>query len=99
MYLILAATILGLPYVQKLKGHVNVELVPMLLPPPARKLAPCAALAKAQSGGSRRRAQTPPIGPPRSALISGTGLAAGRLTARRLAVAAAWRRLRAAVVE
>ncbi len=38
MYLILAATLLGLPYVQKLKGHVNVELVPMLLPPPARKL-------------------------------------------------------------
>ena len=38
VYLILAATLLGLPYVQKLKGHVNVELVPMLLSPPARKL-------------------------------------------------------------
>jgi TRAP-type C4-dicarboxylate transport system permease small subunit len=32
------ATLLGLPYVQKLKGHVNVDLVPMLLPPAARKL-------------------------------------------------------------
>ncbi len=38
VYLILAATLLGLPYVQKLKGHVNVELVPMLLPPAGRKL-------------------------------------------------------------
>jgi TRAP-type C4-dicarboxylate transport system permease small subunit len=38
VYLILAATLLGLPYVQKLKGHVNVELVPMLLPPSGRKL-------------------------------------------------------------
>ena len=38
VYLILAATLLGLPYVQKLKGHVNVELVPMLLPPTGRKL-------------------------------------------------------------
>ena len=37
VYLILAATLLGLPYVQKLKGHVNVELVPMLLPPTGRK--------------------------------------------------------------
>jgi len=37
VYLILAATLLGLPYVQKLKGHVNVDLVPMLLPPIGRK--------------------------------------------------------------
>ena len=37
VYLILAATLLGLPYVQKLKGHVNVDLVPMLLPPNGRK--------------------------------------------------------------
>lgn len=37
VYLILAATLLGLPYVQKLKGHVNVDLVPMLLPPTGRK--------------------------------------------------------------
>ncbi len=38
VYLMIGATILGLPYVQKLKGHVNVELVPMLLPPLARKI-------------------------------------------------------------
>ena len=38
IYLMIAATLLGLPYVQKLKGHVNVDLVPMLLPPAARKL-------------------------------------------------------------
>lgn len=37
IYLMIGATLLGLPYVQKLKGHVNVDLVPMLLPPPARK--------------------------------------------------------------
>ena len=36
IYLMVAATLLGLPYVQKLKGHVNVDLVPMLLPPAAR---------------------------------------------------------------
>jgi TRAP-type C4-dicarboxylate transport system permease small subunit len=36
--LMIGATLLGLPYVQKLKGHVNVDLVPMLLPPAARKL-------------------------------------------------------------
>ncbi|MEK9770296.1 MAG: TRAP transporter small permease [Betaproteobacteria bacterium] len=38
VYLILAATLLGLPYVQKLKGHVNVDLVPLLLPPAGRKI-------------------------------------------------------------
>jgi len=38
IYLMVGATLLGLPYVQKLKGHVNVDLVPMLLPPAARKL-------------------------------------------------------------
>jgi TRAP-type C4-dicarboxylate transport system permease small subunit len=38
VYLILAATLLGLPYVQKLKGHVNVDLVPMLLSPSGRKV-------------------------------------------------------------
>jgi TRAP-type C4-dicarboxylate transport system permease small subunit len=38
IYLMIGATLLGLPYVQKLKGHVNVDLVPMLLPPAARKL-------------------------------------------------------------
>jgi len=38
IYLMVGATLLGLPYVQKLKGHVNVDLVPMLLPPAGRKL-------------------------------------------------------------
>jgi TRAP-type C4-dicarboxylate transport system permease small subunit len=38
VYLMVGATLLGLPYVQKLKGHVNVELVPMLLPPRGRKI-------------------------------------------------------------
>ena len=28
IYLMVGATLLGLPYVQKLKGHVNVDLVP-----------------------------------------------------------------------
>ncbi|MEO1090908.1 MAG: TRAP transporter small permease [Pseudomonadota bacterium] len=31
-YLMIAATTLGLPYVQLLRGHVNVDLLPMLLP-------------------------------------------------------------------
>lgn len=38
IYLMVGATLLGLPYVQKLKGHVNVDLVPMLLPHAARKV-------------------------------------------------------------
>ena len=38
IYLMVGATLLGLPYVQKLKGHVNVDLVPMLLPPAGRTL-------------------------------------------------------------
>jgi TRAP-type C4-dicarboxylate transport system permease small subunit len=33
VYMMIGATVLGLPYVQKLKGHVNVDLLPMLLPP------------------------------------------------------------------
>ncbi|MFN0264496.1 TRAP transporter small permease subunit [Tepidamorphus sp. 3E244] len=37
IYLMVAATLIGLPYVQKLRGHVNVDLVPMLLSPGARK--------------------------------------------------------------
>jgi TRAP-type C4-dicarboxylate transport system permease small subunit len=36
-YLMISATLIGLPYVQLLRGHVNVDLVPMLLPPRARK--------------------------------------------------------------
>jgi hypothetical protein len=31
------ATLVGLPYVQRLRGHVNVDLLPGLLPPPLRK--------------------------------------------------------------
>lgn len=38
VYLMIASTLLGLPYVQLLKGHVNVDLVPILLPPVPRKL-------------------------------------------------------------
>jgi len=32
IYLMVGATMLGLPYVQKLRGHVNVDLLPMWLP-------------------------------------------------------------------
>jgi TRAP-type C4-dicarboxylate transport system permease small subunit len=38
VYLMIASTLLGLPYVQQLKGHVNVDLVPLMLPPVPRKL-------------------------------------------------------------
>ncbi|WP_295537593.1 TRAP transporter small permease subunit [uncultured Thioclava sp.] len=38
IYLMIAATLLGLPYVQKLRGHVGVDLVPHLLPVPARRV-------------------------------------------------------------
>lgn len=31
IYLVIAATLLGLPYVQRLRGHVNVDLVPIWL--------------------------------------------------------------------
>jgi TRAP-type C4-dicarboxylate transport system permease small subunit len=37
VYLMIAATLLGLPYVQQLRGHVAVDLLPMLLPPGWRK--------------------------------------------------------------
>lgn len=36
VYLVIAATLVGLPYVQRLRGHVNVDLVPLALPPKAR---------------------------------------------------------------
>jgi len=32
IYLAIGATLVGLPYVQKLRGHVNVDLVPLMLP-------------------------------------------------------------------
>jgi TRAP-type C4-dicarboxylate transport system permease small subunit len=33
----IAATMLGLPYVQYLRGHVNVDLIPLALPMRLRK--------------------------------------------------------------
>jgi TRAP-type C4-dicarboxylate transport system permease small subunit len=36
VYLMVGATIVGLPYVQRLRGHVNVDLLPLLLPRPIR---------------------------------------------------------------
>lgn len=36
VYLVIAATLIGLPYVQRLRGHVNVDLIPLSLPPRAR---------------------------------------------------------------
>lgn len=32
VYLMIGATLVGLPYVQRLRGHVNVDLVPLALP-------------------------------------------------------------------
>ncbi len=37
IYLVISATLIGLPYVQRLRGHVNVDLIPLMLPKPARK--------------------------------------------------------------
>lgn len=36
IYLVIAATLVGLSYVQRLRGHVNVDLIPLSLPPKAR---------------------------------------------------------------
>lgn len=44
-YLMISATLIGLPYVQLLKGHVNVDLVPMMLPAALRKMLAVATLA------------------------------------------------------
>lgn len=41
VYLMVAATLIGLPYVQRLRGHVNVDLVPIALPPRARFVMAC----------------------------------------------------------
>ncbi len=38
IYLVIAATLIGLPYVQRLRGHVNVDLIPLALPMKARKV-------------------------------------------------------------
>ncbi len=37
VYLMIGATLLGLGYVQKLRGHVNVDLLQHVLPPGARR--------------------------------------------------------------
>ncbi len=39
IYLAVGATLIGLPYVQRLRGHVNVDLVPLMLPRPLRRVA------------------------------------------------------------
>ena len=36
VYLVVAATLIGLPYVQRLRGHVNVDLLPLALGPRPR---------------------------------------------------------------
>ena len=38
VYLMISATLLGLPYVQLVRGHVNVDLIPMMLPSKAQKV-------------------------------------------------------------
>jgi TRAP-type C4-dicarboxylate transport system permease small subunit len=38
VYLVIGATLVGLSYVQHLRGHVNVDLVPIALPGRARKV-------------------------------------------------------------
>jgi len=38
IYLMITATLIGLPYVQRLRGHVSVDLVPLVLPQGLRKL-------------------------------------------------------------
>lgn len=38
VYLVIAATLVGLPYVQRLRGHVNVDLIPLALPMGARRV-------------------------------------------------------------
>lgn len=37
IYLVIAATLIGLSYVQRLRGHVNVDLFPLILKPGARR--------------------------------------------------------------
>lgn len=41
VYLMIGATLLGLPYVQLLRGHVNVDLLPRLLPAALQKALAC----------------------------------------------------------
>lgn len=44
IYLMIGATLLGLPYVQRLRGHVNVDLLPRLLPASLQKALACLTL-------------------------------------------------------
>ncbi len=37
VYMMVAATLIGIPYVQRLRGHVNVDLFPLALPVRLRK--------------------------------------------------------------
>lgn len=37
VYLMIAATLIGLPYVQKLRGHVSVDLLENIMPPRMRR--------------------------------------------------------------
>ncbi len=37
-YLMIGATLLGLPYVQRQRGHVQVDLIPEMLPPTGRRI-------------------------------------------------------------
>ncbi|MFK5980520.1 MAG: TRAP transporter small permease [Rhizobiaceae bacterium] len=37
IYLMVAATLIGLPYVQRHRGHVNVDLIPLMLNPSLRR--------------------------------------------------------------
>ena len=36
VYLMIAATLIGLPYVQRMRGHVNVDLIPIMCSPRLR---------------------------------------------------------------
>ena len=38
IYLVIGATLIGLPYVQRLRGHVSVDLIPSMLPPAGRRV-------------------------------------------------------------
>ncbi|MGQ7846174.1 TRAP transporter small permease subunit [Granulosicoccus sp. 3-233] len=49
IYLMIGATLIGLPYVQLLKGHVNVDLLPRMLPVFMRKGLACLTLMAAIS--------------------------------------------------
>lgn len=38
IYLVIASTLMGLPYVQRLRGHVNVDFLPLMLPMKIRRM-------------------------------------------------------------